>query len=413
MVFARFPKATYFDVCAVAIEIIWLLFDSCFGSIFFWAAGSFNYLWAYAFILTWLLPFRFLFAKIIDSEKIKEIDCTFNKSNFIQTVLLFILGIFAGWFQELGIVFLLLTSISLVGLKILYKAKIPVWAWTALSGFVIGWLILYTAPGPRARVAMINAIGGNAFSSLSDIFRMGPKGVIIHIIKIYNSYKFTVEYFLFSVFILFTNLFNTHNGKQKLAISIFIVLILNFSLSQTPFFLFLCLCISLFYAGTNKAENLPIAKSFCIFACLFFCITLFTGALIQVSGIPWRTQLHYTLIRLIMIWLCLDLFFYCSDKNSCSYFVKNMSMMFCAVVCLTSILFVCVESFNMRKKWDVMCTSVEQQKQMGIEDVVVSGSTFRSNWKNYSDWGNPGKDATVWPNTTYANYFGVKSYVAE
>lgn len=54
--------------------------------------------------------------------------------------------------------------------------------------------------------------------------------------------------------------------------------------------------------------------------------------------------------------------------------------------------------------------SVEEQKARGVNDVVVPKSTFESRYKNYGDWANPGGNVSVWPNTIYAQFFGVESF---
>lgn len=57
--------------------------------------------------------------------------------------------------------------------------------------------------------------------------------------------------------------------------------------------------------------------------------------------------------------------------------------------------------------------SVEEQKARGIADVTVDKSTFQSKYWGYGDWGNPGENPDVWPNTTYAHYYGVETFIAK
>lgn len=66
-----------------------------------------------------------------------------------------------------------------------------------------------------------------------------------------------------------------------------------------------------------------------------------------------------------------------------------------------------------RLKWERMLDSIQEQKMQGKEEIVVSAKTFQSFYRKYGDWGNPGEDPSVWPNTTYAHYYGVKSFVAK
>lgn len=82
-------------------------------------------------------------------------------------------------------------------------------------------------------------------------------------------------------------------------------------------------------------------------------------------------------------------------------------------LCCAYGIFVLSAYIDGRIKWNNMVDSIQAQKAQGIEDVKVSASTFASFYKNYGDWGNPGDNPNEWPNTTYAHYFGVKSFVVE
>ena len=76
LVFARRPESTLKDISILSILIVFLLIDNslCFGSFFYWDAGSFNYLWAWLLILLWILPYRFYWQGIIT-----------NKSDYMET----------------------------------------------------------------------------------------------------------------------------------------------------------------------------------------------------------------------------------------------------------------------------------------------------------------------------------------
>ena len=58
IIYARLPRS-FNDSVFLALSILCLLLFSAFGSIFVWAAGCLNYLWAYTLVLLVCLPYRF------------------------------------------------------------------------------------------------------------------------------------------------------------------------------------------------------------------------------------------------------------------------------------------------------------------------------------------------------------------
>ena len=65
-----------------------------------------------------------------------------------------------------------------------------------------------------------------------------------------------------------------------------------------------------------------------------------------------------------------------------------------------------------RIKWNAMLLSIKEQKERGMEDIVVDENTFKSFYKNFENWGNPDSNPSTWPNGSYARYFEVNSFVA-
>ena len=67
----------------------------------------------------------------------------------------------------------------------------------------------------------------------------------------------------------------------------------------------------------------------------------------------------------------------------------------------------------MKRKWDLMERNIAEQKNQGITNIIVERNTFHSKYWGYGDWANPGEDSSVWPNTIYANYYGVETLIAK
>ena len=66
LIFARKPEFCFKDFSILLILIAFLMIDRVFsfGSVFYWAAGSFNYLWAWFLIILWILPYRFYCGRV-------------------------------------------------------------------------------------------------------------------------------------------------------------------------------------------------------------------------------------------------------------------------------------------------------------------------------------------------------------
>lgn len=116
LMFARLPKLTLKDASIFMMLITFLMLDPAFsfGSVFYWAAGSFNYLWAWFLILLYLLPHRFYWQKKFCSEgnegydKETKLSSSFSVKNIGKLILFLLVAFFAGWSTEFGIVFVVL-----------------------------------------------------------------------------------------------------------------------------------------------------------------------------------------------------------------------------------------------------------------------------------------------------------------
>lgn len=94
LLFGRFPTLTLTDCATLAPMLFMLMAFRAFGAIFFWAAGSLSYLWAYCFILLYLLPYRIFWSSPSSSARF----------SLLKALGMLILGLVAGWGSELGIV---------------------------------------------------------------------------------------------------------------------------------------------------------------------------------------------------------------------------------------------------------------------------------------------------------------------
>jgi len=126
----------------ILINILLWFLQPAFGECMLWITGSANYLWCTTIILGFLLPYR-LYSGI-------------SKSSILKSIVMFLLGIIAGWTNEN----VALAMIVIVILWLFYYKKekyaIPAWAICGLIGAITGYLFMALAPGNFVRIEVID-----------------------------------------------------------------------------------------------------------------------------------------------------------------------------------------------------------------------------------------------------------------
>ena len=117
---------------------IWVCVSDFIGTII-WLTGSCNYLWMSVLQLIFLVPYLL---------------SLYSNQN-ISPVLMFPLGVLAGWSNEIGGFSVLFIAVSIM---ILMKSKrtLQNWAITGLAAFIIGYSLLIFAPGNFHRAVISN-----------------------------------------------------------------------------------------------------------------------------------------------------------------------------------------------------------------------------------------------------------------
>lgn len=111
-----------------------------FGGVFLWVAGSCNYLWMTAFLLSLLV----LYIRKYFHMSTRVIHSGYGK------YLIFFWGLFAGWTNENTVCWL----IVLLGMWLFKNRKesgVEAWMWYGLAGLCAGYLFLIFAPGNMVR----------------------------------------------------------------------------------------------------------------------------------------------------------------------------------------------------------------------------------------------------------------------
>ena len=150
-------KAKFSSIMFLAISIFLWFFVPAWGQNFLWLVGSCTYLWATAFVLLFLVPFR------------KKYDNTNYKLNLPLSVLFLLLGLLAGCSTEnigAAVLFLLIAYFTV---KIINKNKIALFEIFGTLGFFIGFLVLVLAPGNYARQGLLHHWGSESFMVLKRL----------------------------------------------------------------------------------------------------------------------------------------------------------------------------------------------------------------------------------------------------
>ena len=130
-----FSVVTYIFVSAC----LWLYLPD-FGQTVLWLTGSCNYLWGTVFVLLFLCPYRLYFS-----------GETVFKGKWIPLIIMFFIGVFAGWSNENTSGGCILLILLLSGYEIYNKMKIKSWMVSGFLGALIGFSFMVLAPGNALR----------------------------------------------------------------------------------------------------------------------------------------------------------------------------------------------------------------------------------------------------------------------
>ena len=123
-------------ILVIAINLLLWFVLPVFGQTCLWLIGSCNYLWTTDIILIFIL-------KYIENKP--------TKRKILSMILMFLLGIIAGWTNEntaVGAIFIVVASLFFMKKS---KVKLEKWHISGAVGIVIGFILLIVAPGNYAR----------------------------------------------------------------------------------------------------------------------------------------------------------------------------------------------------------------------------------------------------------------------
>ena len=273
----------------------------------------------------------------------------------------------------------------------------------ALLFFIAGYLALYLSPGHAKRASL--AVFDGVYMSLGQILALDFRTLIRRIAQTIMAFRSDILFF-FSVPLLFLLCVREVSAKRAIIFVLLVVLILvlNNNLKFGSIKVFWLVHISaVFIALLALSVKESRAESRTFYLCLFalfvaFCLCMLST--IQFPSLPHRARLGDSMIIIAMVAILF--------RRFAGLWVQILAVGICAVYAL----FVAFAFLEYRISWEKMLTSIEQSKRNGEKNIVVD-NIFHSRYKNLMGWGNPGSNPNEWPNPTYAQYFGVESFVVK
>ena len=503
------------DVAVLCFMLLAFMAYKGFGAVFFWVAGSLNYLWAYCLILGFCVPYRMLGGRMYERKCTKNMQNQHNavchteplgkvsrydndsviaseqsergnplelQENFKNTPLenqqdchdllrksrndkkikesikasaMLFLGILAGWSSEFGIVL----AIFLIGFMIYAickGVKLPLWAYCGIIGFIAGFCALYFSPGHRSRAERFAEVLD--YVSLSKLWAMSLSEKYA---RLANAFRGNITKTLLmqcATLGIIALLVKRRHITQLVTFSLVVYFVLlcvkwgsvgYFAYLFAPSVAGLCVfayvreralhsanfenldsenaretldskiagrgCENSHNTGQNLDSRNAISATqtpanpalFLALAGLCLAHFLATAASIQV-GLPPRAKLIWVLLGMAMCIALARIYApFLSERAKSA--IKNLVCLSCAIFAL----FVLYASVDMRLKWERMLASIDAQKALGRQEIVVNKEVFSSFYYGYTDWGNPNEKVNEWPNTSYARFFKVEKFIAE
>lgn len=134
-------NTTFYSFKYFLINVFLWLFVPAFGQTILWETGAANYLWGGIIVVSFL----FLYHRYYEKEQ----ELSFNP--IVNSILLLILGILAGWCNENtsgGMILIVLGYLYFYHQK---KKPLRPWMFTGLLGAIFGLFMMVTAPGNAVR----------------------------------------------------------------------------------------------------------------------------------------------------------------------------------------------------------------------------------------------------------------------
>lgn len=156
--FALLVTLIYYQVCGTLRDFrpyLWLagflglwLLTPAFGESFLWVTGASNYLYGMLLILLFLVPYR----RLAEGKG--------AAASPLWALAALPGGVLAGWTNENTSVALCFAVCCLIVWRLLWKEKVPLWAFAGFLGCCAGLLLMLLSPGELGRLEGAGGAGG-------------------------------------------------------------------------------------------------------------------------------------------------------------------------------------------------------------------------------------------------------------
>lgn len=191
-------KTVFFIFKYLLINVFLWLFVPAFGQTILWETGAANYLWGGIIVVSFL----FIYHRYYEKEK----ELPFN--TIINSMMIAVLGVFAGWCNENTSGGMILIVLGYIYLYYQRKQPLKLWMFSGLLGAIFGLFMMVTAPG--------NAYRASYFArSQWSLFRKLYSGIFSITKTLYeNSLSLFV---LMAILIVLGIIFNQHKEWLRLS----------------------------------------------------------------------------------------------------------------------------------------------------------------------------------------------------
>ena len=330
---------------AAVFAFLWF-FTPSFGGSYLWKMGAANYLLSPQLVLLYFFPYRVWCSRTWEKKKRVGVLCA---------VLMFILGVLAGWTNENTSLALIAMIVVTLFLRKLHSRHSPVWMFTGLAGTVLGALLLFLSPAQANRLQASGGMGG--LSVWFARFRTISDTALEYLWLLVGIWAACVVLLLVRRFV-----WRTEKDLTPVWVTLAGFLIVLYSMVGSPEF--------------------PVWawSSILAFALVFTGVLLYAAAGTD-GALPTPAQIIIVAAAVLSV--------------------------------LVSYHFVSPELHRVHEEYRVRETVIRQAKANGESSVAVPGIATESAYSSYSLFPDLGSDSTQWPNTAIANYYGLDSITLE
>ncbi|MDI9313685.1 MAG: DUF6056 family protein [Hydrotalea sp.] len=329
------------------------------GETIFWANGYSMYSWPATLLFAFLVFYRLLMS---DNDRFVFSQNIIKKYIFILFIA--ILGFLGGMTMEFAALVTLLVLLLLIAYKIfIARKKLPLWAYVGVTTFIVGFLVMMTAPGQWER------------------FKHSDDQNIFHLSDILHRLSYLPDRF--------------HHFIVKTRFMPFVVLLVLYGWGKE--------------IKTRAAmpwwkglwQKMQKDKDFGVAVFFFVASIGFVMANIYNTFFSWRALYFGSALLLVSLVLSAE-FVFVKSKNILSARYKKIALRL--VMCLAVVHWAAYGYFTYRYHvaFEQRVASIKQQKENGKTDVVVPPFRF-----NTAYWVS-GDINTDWVADLVARYYGVR-----